>query len=100
MARLALDGQRAPERRRAVEEGNWWIVLPDGNETRAKEYRKTMTTWAVQIPVPFTVDTLEGMHTGNAGDYLAIGPAGEMYPIKEDIFNTTYEPIGGTDATE
>jgi len=57
------------------------------------EYRKTATTRAVQIPVEFVVDTLEGRMTGRAGDFLAVGVAGERYPIAAEIMARTYEPI-------
>lgn len=90
---LEFDGKRDPQRRQAAENGRKHFGMPDGSVRVPSEYRKTMTTWAVQIPVPFKVDTLEGMHAGDAGDYLAIGPAGEMYPIKEDIFRKTYEEV-------
>lgn len=54
-------------------------------------YRKTTITYAVRIDEPFEVDTLEGIHTGEAGDYLAIGHHGEMYPIDAAVFADTYE---------
>lgn len=98
MAKLKFYGGRDPERRKAAERGDLLIIHPRGFERantdeQPKEYRKTMTTYAIQIHVPFEVETLEGPHTGNAGDFLAIGPAGEMYPIKEDIFYATYEEV-------
>jgi hypothetical protein len=40
----------------------------------------------------FIVSTLEGLMTGKAGDYLAIGAYGEMYPIDKQVFEDTYEP--------
>lgn len=39
------------------------------------------------------VDTLEGRHTGNAGDYLVIGIRGERYPVKGDIFEESYDEV-------
>ena len=100
---LKLDGRRDPERRAAVERGDWGIVLAsreakkvigEDGETffEPKAYLKNSVTYAVQIPVKFQVDTLEGMHSADAGDYLAIGAAGEMYPIRKDIFESTYDP--------
>jgi len=41
----------------------------------------------------FTIKTLEGVMTGNYGDYLIQGVSGELYPIKEDIFYETYEKV-------
>lgn len=98
---LRLDGRRDPERREAVENDEWGIVLSssdakkvgaDENWYSPRAYRKTSVTYAVQIPVKFKVETLEGLHSAEAGDYLAIGAAGEMYPIRRDIFESTYEP--------
>lgn len=38
------------------------------------------------------IDTLEGTHTANAGDFIIRGVHGELYPCKPDIFEKTYEP--------
>jgi hypothetical protein len=35
--------------------------------------------------------TLEGDHTGSAGDWIIKGIKGEFYPCKPDIFEATYE---------
>jgi hypothetical protein len=57
------------------------------------DYRKRpVIVQAIQINVPFTVETLEGTMRGNAGDYLIRGVNGEYYPCKPDIFEKTYEP--------
>lgn len=40
-----------------------------------------------------TVETLEGVMTGKAGDFLIRGIEGELYPCKADIFFTTYELV-------
>lgn len=77
---LRFDGKKNLERRKLVEEGLHFNV-----------YVKTALTYATQIYEDFEVDTLEGLHTGKAGDYLAIGPAGEMYPIDRQIFTDSYE---------
>jgi hypothetical protein len=39
------------------------------------------------------VETLEGTMTGNLGDWLITGVAGEHYFCKPDIFETTYEAV-------
>ena len=46
-----------------------------------------------RIDVPTTISTLEGDMKGNVGDYLVIGVKGEMYPVRKDIFEETYEII-------
>lgn len=58
-----------------------------------REYRKTATTRAVRIGEPFTVDTLEGRMTGRAGDFLAVGVAGERYPVAAEIMAASYTPV-------
>lgn len=83
---LKFNGHKSPVRREMVEKqlGSGWIAL-------MKPYRKTTPTYAVQIGEPFEVDTLEGLHTGKAGDWLAVGPHGEMYPIDAAVFADSYE---------
>ena len=65
--------------------------LPRADRERFAEYRKTQTVIACRMNEPFEVDTLEGRHTGKAGDYLAVGAHGEMYPIDAAVFEATYE---------
>lgn len=85
-----FDGKKDPMRLVALEHqvqmsGEWYNgFLP---------YRKTTLTYAKKIEEPFEVDTLEGLHTGKAGDYLAIGAHGEMYPIDAAVFEDTYEAL-------
>lgn len=37
------------------------------------------------------IQTLEGEHIANIGDYIIKGVKGEFYPCKPDIFEMTYE---------
>ena len=39
------------------------------------------------------IDTLEGTHKANQGDYVIQGIKGELYPCKPDIFEATYEKV-------
>ena len=39
------------------------------------------------------IDTLEGVHKADIGDYIIRGVKGELYPCKPDIFEMTYEKI-------
>lgn len=39
------------------------------------------------------IRTLEGVMTGNLGDWIICGIKGEFYPCKSDIFEATYEPV-------
>lgn len=40
------------------------------------------------------LDTLEGGHIASVGDWIIKGVKGEFYPVKNDIFLLTYEPVG------
>lgn len=39
------------------------------------------------------IETLEGPHVVEPGDYVIKGIKGEYYPCKPDIFVQTYEPV-------
>ena len=41
------------------------------------------------------IKTLEGTMIAKAGDYIIQGVNGEIYPCKADIFEKTYEKVGG-----
>ena len=55
--------------------------------------KKPVTIKAIRMDVDFEVKTLEGVHTGKAGDYLLKGIRGEIYPCRKDIFEETYEQL-------
>ena len=40
-----------------------------------------------------TISTLEGTMTANAGDWIIKGVQGEVYPVRNDIFEQTYEAV-------
>lgn len=40
------------------------------------------------------IETLEGVMTAKAGDWIIRGIKGELYPCKADIFEATYEHAG------
>lgn len=44
-------------------------------------------------PTCFFIETLEGTHRANPGDWIIKGVAGEFYPCKPEIFAATYEPV-------
>ena len=54
-------------------------------------YEKTEPTKMVQMDEGFSVETLEGPMDADAGDFMAEGPEGELYPVDEDIQGQTYE---------
>ena len=55
--------------------------------------KRPVPVLAVQVDDDFVIDTLEGTLVGKKGDYLVMGVKGELYPVKKDIFEQTYEPV-------
>lgn len=45
----------------------------------------------LNFPEGFEVTTPSGKVKGEPGDYLMIGPGGEKYPCKREIFDNTYD---------
>lgn len=45
------------------------------------------------LPGPMLIDTLEGTMQAQVGDYIVKGVNGELYPVKPDIFEKTYQVI-------
>lgn len=56
-----------------------------------KTFKKVATTRALQVREPFVVHTLEGVMVAQEGDYLCMGDAGDVWPVKKEIFESTYE---------
>jgi hypothetical protein len=52
-----------------------------------QSYRKASLTVAVPILVDGTIPTLEGAKKCYAGDYLCVGVAGEIWPIRKAHFD-------------
>lgn len=55
--------------------------------------KKPIIITAYQIDEAFEVETMEGIMSGKANDYLMIGVKGEMYPCDKKIFEETYDII-------
>lgn len=51
-------------------------------------FRKDMDA---QMPDLLCIQTLEGIHLVDWGDWIIRGVKGELYPCKPDIFAATYE---------
>lgn len=43
--------------------------------------------------IEFTIPTLEGDHLARHGDWIVQGVKGELYPVRPDIFEATYEAV-------
>lgn len=55
--------------------------------------KKPMVVHCAQINEPFQVEAIEGLLTGQAGDYLMRGVEGEFYICAKHIFEKTYELV-------
>jgi hypothetical protein len=53
--------------------------------------KKPVTVFAAPVDDEFEVNTLEGVMKGHKGDYIVMGVEFEMYPVKKEIFEQTYE---------
>lgn len=52
--------------------------------------------WGTALPIEqrsIVIETLEGDHCGNMGDWIIKGIKGEFYPCRPDIFEMTYEKV-------
>jgi hypothetical protein len=68
----------------------------DGSVNSAVELRdwigdQCFTLDQLGTPFALVIRTLEGDHRADAGDWIIRGVKGEFYPIKADIFASTYE---------
>lgn len=55
--------------------------------------KKYVVIEAEQLAAETKIETLEGIMTGNPGDWLITGVNGERYPCKPGIFEKMYEPV-------
>lgn len=44
-------------------------------------------------PIKLAIHTLEGVMLANFGDWIIKGVQGEFYPVRDEIFRQTYEPV-------
>ena len=69
------------------------VCTPDKTVKWMVVEKKPIILCALRMLVDFEVDTLEGTHRGKTGDYLLKGIEGELYPVKKEIFEKTYDII-------
>ncbi len=55
--------------------------------------KKPVVIEAYQTDKELFIETLEGTHKANVGDWIITGVNGEQYPCKPDIFAKTYERV-------
>ena len=58
-----------------------------------KYRKKPVIIEAYQTDKVEYIETLEGIHKAEIGDYIITGVKGERYPCKPDIFEMTYERV-------
>lgn len=58
-----------------------------------KVRKKPVVVLATQLEKDTAIETLEGRMQAKAGDWLIKGVKGELYPVRRDIFEETYEII-------
>lgn len=64
---------------------------------KRKYRKKPIVVQAYQTSLRLEIDTLEGTMIANIGDWIVIGIKGEMYPVKPDVFEATYELVEDAD---
>ena len=55
--------------------------------------KKPVIVSAYQTGDALDIYTLEGVMRANPGDWIVLGVSGEVYPVKSDIFEKTYEEV-------
>ncbi len=71
------------------------VVIEARQYTRNAMEAEAVANWSGgrQTDDGLVIETLEGDHLGNYGDWIIQGVAGEFYPCKPDIFEQTYEEV-------
>ena len=69
------------------------IVCPPDSTGKTGEMFMEFPVWYDDDGAHLRIDTLEGQHRANPGDWIITGVKGEKYPCKPDIFAATYEPV-------
>lgn len=74
------------------------ITAEDLEGIPMKHFRKVpVIVEAQQIFLDYIIETLEGEMHAYAGSYIVRGIEGEIYPVKKEIFEKTYEVVEDAD---
>lgn len=73
------------------DEKEWQVLIGDEIVDWHQFRKRPIVINAMQMDVPFKVETLEGWMQGQPGDWLIEGVENELYPCKDSIFQATYE---------
>jgi hypothetical protein len=68
-------------------------IINEGLEDKIQYAMKNVVTRVIKMDHDFKCETMEGIVVGKAGDYLAVGKMGEVYPINSKVFQETYDII-------
>lgn len=60
---------------------------------KVKAIKKPIPIEAYQTDKKMIIKTLEGNMTANVGDWIITGVNSEQYPVKNEIFQKTYDII-------
>ena len=60
---------------------------------RGQMFMQWPVQWSPDGKPYIVIDTLEGFHRADEGDWIIKGVKGEFYPCKPDIFEATYEAV-------
>ena len=71
------------------------VIIEARQYTRFGLEAEAVAKWSggQQTDKGLIIHTLEGDHLTNYGDWIIKGVKGEFYPIKNDIFEMTYEKV-------
>ncbi|PYN67804.1 MAG: hypothetical protein DMD93_12560 [Candidatus Rokuibacteriota bacterium] len=68
------------------------MVIRSNAMSSFKPFVKVGVVYAKPMRRSFQVKSLEGAMRGRPGDYLCVGPAGERWVVRREIFEATYQP--------
>lgn len=69
------------------------LFAPKALDEEASFKKKPIPVTAVKCDKEQTIETEEGPVTASVGSWIVTGPKGEQWPIQDDIFRDTYEPL-------
>jgi len=73
-------------------------ILVANVERRLSLFSKTKSLWVKKIVSDQEVQTIEGLLSANAGDFLCRGIAGELWPQRAEKLREKYIPSGEIDS--
>ena len=75
-----------------IEAEQWVAPNPDDPASLQEDHLMVLYGGEDEVGPFGRINTLEGRMRVRPGDWIITGVAGEHYPIKDEIFQQTYEP--------